>query len=85
VKPRKIGTYNENCDICGSCAAASALYRTRARAIAKLGAVHYSSNLVQSRVVLIRDPLRGTGSHMITRKKIPNTCGLSLVEHSGET
>jgi hypothetical protein len=85
VKPRKIGTYNENRDICGSRAAASALYRTRARAIAKLGAVHYSSDLVKSRAVLIRDPLRDTGSHIITRQKILNAYGLSLVEHSGET
>ncbi len=81
----KIGTYNENRDICGSHAAASALYRTRARTITKLGAVHYNSDLVQSRAVLIRDPLRGTGSHIITRQEIPNACGLSLVEHSGET
>ncbi len=69
-------------------AAASALYRTQARAIAKLGAVHYSSDLVQSRAVLIRDPLRGTGGtgfHIITRQEISNACGLSLVEHSGET
>jgi hypothetical protein len=85
VKPRKIGTYNKNRDICGSCAVASALYRMWAHAIAKLGAVHYSSDLVQSRAVLIRDPLRGTGSHIITRQEIPNACGLSLVEHSGET
>ncbi len=85
MKPRKIGTYNENHDICGSHTAASALYRTQARAITKLGAVHYSSNLVQSHAVLIRDPLRGTSSHMITKQEIPNACGLSLVEHFGET
>ncbi len=85
MKPRKIGTYNENRDICGSCAAASALYRTQAHVIAKLGAVHCYSDLVQSRAVLIKDPLRGTGSHIITRQEIPNACGLSLVEHSGET
>ncbi len=85
MKPRKIGTYNENRDICGSHAVVSALYCTRARAIAKLGAVHCSSDLVQSRAVLIRDPLRDTGSHVITRQEIPNACGLSLVEHSGET
>jgi hypothetical protein len=85
VKPRKIGTYNENRDICGSRVAASALYITRARTIAKLGAVHCSSDLVQSRAVLIRDPLRGTGSHIITRQEIPNACSLSLVEHYGET
>ncbi len=85
MKPRKIGTYNENRDICSSRAVASALYRTRARTIAKLGAVHYSSNLVKSRAVLIKDPLRGTGSHIITRQEIPNACSLSLVEHSGET
>ncbi len=85
MKPRKIGTYNENRDICGSRAAASALYRTRARAIAKLGVVHCSSDLVQSRAVLIRDPLRGTCSHIITRQEISNACDLSLVEHSGET
>ncbi len=85
MKPRKIGTYNEKRDICGSCAAASALYSMRARAIAKLGAVHCNFDLVQSRAVLIRDPLRGTSSHIITRQEIPNACGLSLVEHYGET
>jgi hypothetical protein len=85
VKPRKIGTYNENRDNCDSHAATSTLYHTQARAIAKLGAVHYSSDLVQSRAVLIRDPLRGTGSHITTRQEIPNACGLNLVEHSGET
>jgi hypothetical protein len=85
VKPRIIGTYNKNRDICGSRAVASALYRTRACAIAKLGVVHCSSDLVQSRAVLIRDPLRGIGSHIITRQEIPNACGLSLVEHFGET
>ncbi len=85
MKPKKIGTYNENRDIYGSCAAASALYRTRAHAITKLGAVHCNSDLVQSRAVLIRDPLRDTGSHIITKQEISNACGLSLVEHSGET
>ncbi len=85
MKPRKIGTYNKNRDICSSRTAASALYRTQARAIAKLGAMHCSSDLVQSRAVLIRDPLHGTGSHIITRQEIPNACGLSLVEHFGET
>ncbi len=85
MKPRKIGTYNENRDIYGSHTAAIALYRMWARAITKLGAVHYSSDLVQSRVVLIRDPLRDTSSHIITRQEIPNACGLSLVEHSKET
>jgi len=85
VKPRKIGTYNENHDICGSRAATSALYRMRAHVIAKLGTMHCNFDLVQSHAVLIRDPLRGTGSHIITRQEIPNACGLSLVEHSGET
>ncbi len=85
MKPRKISTYNENHDICGSRAAVSTLYRTRARAIAKLGAVHCSSDLVQSRAILIRDPLHDTSSHIITRQEIPNACDLSLVEHSGET
>jgi hypothetical protein len=78
----KIGTYNENY---GLRAATKALYHMRARAIAKLGVEHCSSDLVQSRAVLIRDPLRGIGSHIITRQEISNACGLSLVEHSGET
>jgi hypothetical protein len=85
VKPRKIGTYNKNRDICRSRTTTGALYRMRAHAIAKLGAVLYNSDLVQSRAVLIRDPLRDTGFHIITRQEISNACGLSLVEHSGET